>query len=166
MKFRLSNLMLLVTLCCCLLAVFVYEYGNVVVLDGSYQVPVTLKNQLMEETTFVGYALIDESQVDVMLDDFAAHETQFHEIFGDSTSIKVVASYQVSPILGRDLGYHRSFDCIVFRIEYAAGETAVIVERDWWRARDVEIEIDVKQVVERSRNGSPLSTLNVKNREK
>ena len=152
MKFRLSTLMLLTTLLCCALGVLAHDYGHVVVMDGSYDVPVTLKNRHIEETTFVAYAMIDESQLNSTIDNYPSSEPQFHEINGDSASIRVRTTHKVSPLLERNLEYNQSCNCIVFRIEYAAGETAFVIERDWWRARDMGIEIDVSETVKRHRN--------------
>lgn len=95
-----------------------WEFGNVIVLDGSYELPVVLSDFDPESVSRVSYATIDHGVTQMAIDQSPSTKPAFNPITEDGATLTVSFGSYWSPLLRREWGYSESFDTVLFRIEY------------------------------------------------
>lgn len=99
-------------------AIAYYEFKNVVVLDGHYELPVTLTNFDAKTVSGVTYATIDSHVVQIVIDNYPSSEPAFHPISNLGVTLLVSITRYASAILKREWGHTKTFETVLFRIEY------------------------------------------------
>ena len=102
-----------------MISTFAYhEFGNVVVIDGHYKLPVTLSNFDSNSVSGVTYTTINRDETQMVIDNYPSPEPVIKPIADTGNTLNVSFGYYASPLLKRELGYIESFDTVLFRIEY------------------------------------------------
>ena len=159
MQFRISHLLVATTAVAAIVAAWVVETSDVVRIDAGYEMPVTLIWDPEVEAS-VSYALIDRATLDDVMDKcqiWRDHETgdlhppdqqlpklpEFTPLNAAPARISIPFIKMKSPLLRRELGSSKPYDCALFWIKHEFGTSYIMVyESDWGPEKSFSINVD------------------------
>ena len=148
MKYRISTLLLLVTIACIFFSAVGYEFGTSAKFSSYASLDLHVENRNRDVVSNVSFALVNSELVcGIITENAAQAKTTFVNMNSDRLAVLIPTAYRVSPILKRRVAVNlgnESIDTVLFRIEYLNEETVYEAITDWHpHARDQYAVLDL-----------------------